>query len=214
MWDKGYLENRQMSGAFQLLRSNDLVWSRLIRDYLMGDRQPLNDLMAWNADSTRMPYRMHSEYLRKLFLDNELAEGNFEVDGRPIAISDIRAPVFLVGTEKDHVAPWRSVYKFNLSVDTEVTFALASGGHNVGIVSPPGHPRHSFRIGTRQEGDRYVDPDTWERTAPCREGSWWPAWVTWLAERSGGRTAPPAMGSPEQGLPPLCDAPGTYVLQP
>ena len=105
MWEKGYLDTKQMAGAFQLLRSNDLVWSRMIHDYMMGERSEMNDLMAWNADATRMPYRMHSEYLRHLFLKNDLAEGCYRVGGRPVALSDIRAPVFMVGTERDHVAP-------------------------------------------------------------------------------------------------------------
>ena len=107
MWEQGFLDSRQMASAFQMLRSNDLVWSRLVHDYLLGERRPMSDLMAWNADATRMPYRMHSEYLRKLFLDNDLAEGRFEADGRPVSLADVRAPIFAVGTERDHVAPWR-----------------------------------------------------------------------------------------------------------
>jgi polyhydroxyalkanoate synthase len=213
MWEQGYLEAGQMSGAFQLLRSNDLIWSRMARDYLMGERQPIYDLMAWNADATRMPYRMQSEYLRKLFLANDLAEGRFEVGGRPVALSDIRVPLFAVGTETDHVAPWRSVYKFNLMMDSDVTFVLTSGGHNAGVVSPPGRPDRHYRIATKADQDHYVDPDTWLRQIAPREGSWWPPFVQWLEARSGEPAAPPAMGAPERGLAPLADAPGTYVLQ-
>jgi polyhydroxyalkanoate synthase len=213
MWDKGYLENRQMSGAFQLLRANDLFWSRIIHDYFFGDRQALNDLMAWNADSTRLPYRMHSEYLRKLFLNNDLAHDRYEVGGKPVALSDIRVPVFMVGTTKDHVAPWRSVYKFNISADAEVTFVLASGGHNAGIVTPPGYPNRSYRMGTRSEGAHYVDPESWEATAHLREGSWWLGWDRWLDERSGEPVSPPPLGAPEQGYPALGNAPGLYVLE-
>ena len=105
MWEQGYLDTRQMAGAFQLLRSNDLIWSRVVHDYLMGQRQPLTDLMAWNTDGTRLPYRMHSEYLRKLFLENELAEGRYVVEGQPISLSDIHAPIFAVGTERTTSPP-------------------------------------------------------------------------------------------------------------
>ena len=213
MWDQGYLDGYQMAGAFQILRSNDLIWSRLVRNYLLGQRLPINDLMAWNGDLTRMPYRMHSEYLRRLFLNNELASGRYEVDGHTVAISDIRAPVFSVGTIKDHIAPWQSVYKIHLLADAdEVTFVLASGGHNAGIVSEPGHPGRSFLLGTHREGDPYVDPETWQETTASRTGSWWPSWERWLVGHCPEKTRPPTMGVP--GSSPLTDAPGTYVLQP
>ncbi len=213
MWQQGFLDAKQMAGAFQLLRSNDLIWSRIMRDYMMGERAPVNDLMSWNADTTRMPYRMHSEYLRKLYLNNDLVEGRFEVDGRPITTLDIRVPIFCVGTERDHVAPWRSVYKWNLTTDTEITFLLTTGGHNAGIVSEPGHPGRSYQVATRQHDDLYVDPDTWSRQTPTKDGSWWPEWVAWLNKRSGKKRAPPPIGSAEVGSAALTDAPGTYVFQ-
>ena len=174
----------------------------------------MTDLMAWNADATRMPYRMHSEYLRTLFLNNDLAEGRYVVGSRPITLTDIRVPIFAVGTDRDHVAPWRSVYKINLLADTEVTFVLTTGGHNAGIVSEPGHPRRSYQIATHTEGELYLDPEQWQATIPRREGSWWLAWQAWLQSHSTGPADPPAMGMPGRGYPPLADAPGQYVLQP
>ncbi|WP_081928855.1 alpha/beta fold hydrolase [Microvirga sp. BSC39] len=213
MRSQGYLDTRQMAGAFQLLRSNDLIWSRLVRHYLMGERTPMNDLMAWNADATRMPYRMHTEYLRQLFLNNDLAEGRFQVDGRPVAVSDIRAPILAVGTERDHVAPWRSAFKIHLLADTDVTFLLTTGGHNAGIVVGADNPKASFQTLTKSVSGHYLDPDTWTGIAPRFEGSWWPEWARWLASHSSELTEPPSMGAPGRGYPALCDAPGTYVLQ-
>jgi poly[(R)-3-hydroxyalkanoate] polymerase subunit PhaC len=211
MREQGFLDANQMAGTFQLLRSNDLIWSRLVREYLLGRRAPMSDLMAWNADGTRLPARMHSEYLRRLFLGNDLFEGRYDVAGRPVALSDIRIPIFAVATATDHVAPWRSVYKIGLVADTEVTFLLTSGGHNAGIVSEPGHAGRWYRTTTRQEGDPYVDPARWETTAPRSEGSWWPAWVRWLQSHSEGRVPPPETGSAPAGYPALGAAPGTYV---
>jgi polyhydroxyalkanoate synthase len=213
MWEQGFLDAKQMAGAFQMLRSNDLIWSRMVREYLMGERPPMSDLMAWNTDSTRMPYRMHSEYLRQLFLDNDLAEGRFMVDGRPIALTDVRAPIFAVGTIWDHVAPWRSTYKIHLQTDTAVTYLLTTGGHNVGIVSEPDRAHRSFQVRTKKAVDHYVDPGTYLAEAPRKDGSWWPEWTAWLAERSGSLVTPPSMGAATAGYIPICDAPGTYVLQ-
>jgi polyhydroxyalkanoate synthase len=211
MWKQGYLNTTQMAGAFQMLRSNDLIWSRIVREYLMGERAQMNDLMAWNADATRMPYRMHSEYLRKLYLNNDLAEGRLKVDGRPVHVSDIRVPIFAVGTVKDHVAPWRSAFKIDMLSDTDVSFALTSGGHNAGIVSELGHPRRTYRVRHRKAEDLHMDPDTWLNETPEREGSWWPAWVDWLTAHSGDMSGPPPMGCKDH--PPLEDAPGTNVFQ-
>lgn len=213
MWDQGYLSADQMAGAFQMLRSNDLVWSRMVRDYLMGDRAPMIDLMAWNADSTRMPYRMHAEYLRELFLRNDLATGRYIVDGHPVALPNIRVPIFAVGTERDHVAPWHSVYKLHYLTDTDVTFVLASGGHNAGIVSEPGHPHRHYRVRHHLASDAYMGPEEWFAATPATEGSWWAAWEGFLSANSSAEVAPPPMGAPEAGYPALMAAPGTYVMQ-
>lgn len=214
MWQQGFLSTDQMGGAFRLLRSADLIWSRNVHDYLMGKRMPMFDLLAWNADGTRLPATMHSQYLRKLFLNNDLAAGRYEVTGRPISISDIRAPIFAVGTEKDHVAPWKSVYKFHTAADTDVTFVLTSGGHNAGIVSQPGHPDRQFRIATTSHDAPFRDADSWRDAVAAQDGSWWEAHAAWLKARSGPVGDVPGMGDAARGFAPICDAPGTYVLQP
>jgi polyhydroxyalkanoate synthase len=214
MAEQGVLDARQMAGAFQILRSNDLVWSHVIQSYLLGERESQTDLMAWNADATRMPARMHADYLRELFLDNDLAEGRYRVHGEPIAIEDIKLPIFAVGTRTDHVAPWHSVHKLHLLTDAEVTFVLTSGGHNAGIVSEPGHHGRVYQILTRPAEGHYVPPDTWLAKAARVEGSWWPAWADWLTARSGPSASPPPLGRPEAGYKPITNAPGTYVREP
>jgi polyhydroxyalkanoate synthase len=211
MWDRGVLDTTQMAGAFQLLRSNDLIWSKLTRDYLMGERAPPSDLMAWNADATLLPYRMHSEYLRKLFLHNDLAEGRYLVEGKPIALSDLHAPMFVVGTVRDHVAPWRSTYKINYQVEADVTYLLTSGGHNAGIVAPPGEQGHFYQVGKKAAEAAYIGPDEWLKAAPKVEGSWWPEWAKWLTAQSGEPCGPPPMGVGRTDGQMLPDAPGDYV---
>jgi polyhydroxyalkanoate synthase len=213
MAEKGYLSSDQMAGAFALLRARDLIWAPAIRDYLLGQRGEAFDLMAWNADATRMPARMHSQYLRKLFLDNDLAEGRYHVGDHAIAVGDIRAPIFAVGTEDDHVAPWRSVYKMHLFADTDVTFVLTSGGHNAGIVSEPGHPNRHFRIAETAADAVFRDPGDWFAATDRQEGSWWPAFTAWLDQHSSPSVPPPHLGARSGRYAVLCDAPGTYVRQ-
>ena len=213
MWEQGFLDSRQMAGAFEMLRSNDLIWSRIVHEYLLGGRQKMTDLMAWNADATRMPYRMHAEYLRKLFLENDLAEGRFTAAGRPVALSDIHVPVFAVGTERDHVAPWRSTYKINLEVEGEVTYVLTSGGHNAGIISEPNHPGRSFRVSTKAADQHYLEPERFLTEASAKQGSWWPEWMAWLDRRSGGLADLPHMGASGARYAAFGDAPGVYVFQ-
>ena len=213
MWSRGYLDSSQMGGAFQILRSNDLVWSRVLNTYLMGEREKMSDLMAWNADGTRMPYTMHSQYLRRLFLNDDLAQGRYRVDGEAITLSALHAPIFVVGTEFDHVAPWRSVHKIHMLCNAEIRFVLTSGGHNVGIVSEPGHPGRRFHVLTRVADGAALSPEEWLARAEPHEGSWWAEWAKWLAERSGPAVAPPTMGGAKRGHKLLADAPGDYVLK-
>jgi len=212
MWMHGYLKAEEMAGAFHILRSNDLIWSRLINSYAMGEREKPLDIMLWSDDSTRMPYRMHSEYLRQLYLENRLAEGAMIVDGHPITLRAIAIPIFLVGTEWDHVAPWRSVFKLHLMTERDVTFVLTNGGHNAGIVSEPGHSGRYYRIATQKASGAYIDPDTWLEVAEYKIGSWWPEWALWLNENSPNKTEPPTLGSPLNGYPIIGPAPGEFVL--
>jgi polyhydroxyalkanoate synthase len=213
MWDRGYLDSRQMASAFQWMNSNDLIWSRLLKHYLLGERAPMSDLMAWNADGTRLPYRMHAEYLRRMFLNNDLASGRYPVHGKPVALTAIQCPIYALGTVHDHVAPWRSVHKLHLLTNVDTTFVLTSGGHNVGIVNPPGVPGRSFQALTRRHDGAYLDPDAWLRAASRHEGSWWTHWLSWLQDHSGEPGPLPNMGAPDMGLSPLADAPGHYVLK-
>lgn len=213
MWQRGYLDKSQMKSTFQMLRSNDLVWSYRLHNQLLGERAPVSDLMAWNADGTRLPYRMHVEYLRGMFLDNALARGDWKVQGTAVNLADITVPIFNVGTVQDHVAPWRSVFKLQALTDAPQTFVLTAGGHNVGIVNPAGQAKSSYRLRARSAGDRLLTPDEWLQATPTVAGSWWSAWSDWLARHSGRRVPPPSMGAPRAGLPPLEAAPGLYVHQ-
>jgi polyhydroxyalkanoate synthase len=209
----GVLKSEQMGGAFSLLRSRELLWTPAVNSYLKGKRESPNDLMAWNADGTRMPCRMHAEYLRRLYLNNTLARGEYESAGHRVDLAAIRLPMFVVGTETDHVAPWKSVYKARaLTRSADYTFLLTSGGHNAGIVSGPVHPRRRYRVRSWSNETDTLAPEAWlESTAP-EAGSWWPVWDRWLAQHSAAsRVAPPPIGSKAHAR--IADAPGEYVLQ-
>ncbi|MEM1429327.1 MAG: alpha/beta fold hydrolase [Pseudomonadota bacterium] len=208
MWTQGYLDRPQMTRTFASIRAEDLIYTRAVNRYFLGQDDLPSDILVWNGDTTRMPARMHSEYLRGLFLENRLSAGRFAVEGRVIALKDISAPIFIVGTETDHIAPWRSVYKTRLFTDGDATFVLTNGGHNGGILSEPGHARRHYRIGHRQPGALYSGPDHWLARHEPIEGSWWPELAAWLADRSGTPGPPPA--APSLGLGP---APGSYVHQ-
>ncbi|MGQ9724835.1 MAG: PHA/PHB synthase family protein [Tepidimonas sp.] len=205
---RGFLTGQQMAGSFQFLHSRELVWSSQTRRWLLGEDEVGNDLMAWNADVTRLPAVMHSQYLRHCYLNNDLAEGRFQFEDQPISLRDIRVPVFAVGTIKDHVAPWRSVYKIHHLVSAEVTFALTNGGHNAGIVSEPGHRGRYHQLLTTPASHPWRTAQEWLAAAPRVEGSWWPSWAGWLRERSSGEV--PARIPPERAE--LGSAPGRYVM--
>jgi len=215
MLKEGVLDSTQMGGAFAMLRAHDLLWQPAVNAYLKGERAAMIDLMAWNADGTRMPAKMHTEYLYGLYLNNDLSHDRFKVEGEVVHLSDIRVPMFVIGTETDHVAPWKSVYKVDRLVQSsEFTFLLTSGGHNAGIVSGPAHPKRRHRLRTRHAGEPRLTADRWLETTPVTPGSWWPAWGAWLlAHSEGGRVPPPPMGAPDKGYVPAADAPGEYVRQ-
>jgi polyhydroxyalkanoate synthase len=208
----GFLSADSMGGAFAALRSGDLIWGPKVDRYFLGKEGFSNDLMTWNADGTRMPRRMHTEYLRRLYLDNELAEGQYLVDDKVVSLASIQVPVFVVGTETDHVAPWKSVYKIHNLSNTEVTFLLTSGGHNAGIISGPSHPRRRYRITTIKPDDHLVSPENWIAENKANPGSWWPVWDKWLDEQMSKQVKPPAMGAARKGYKALRNAPGQYVM--
>lgn len=162
MNERGYLSGRQMGGSFVYLASRGLLWGRNTRRYLLGEDDASFDLMSWNADTTRLPARMHSEYLSALFLNNALAAGQYRFAGATVALMDIQAPMMVVATTRDHVSPWKSVYKIHLQTDTHVTFVLAEGGHNAGIVCEPGRPRRSYQIASVEDNSGWIDPDDWK----------------------------------------------------
>lgn len=211
MWEQGYLDRPQMTRTFASIRAEDLIYTRAVKRYFLGIEDLPSDIMVWNGDTTRMPARMHSEYLRGLFLENRLTAGRFAVEGRVIALKDISLPMFVIGTETDHIAPWRSVYKTKLFTDCDLDFVLTSGGHNGGILSEPGHKGRHYRHAFRASGAHYVGPDAWFAANDPVAGSWWPAYAGWLARLSANPANPPKTGS--QAHPPLCDAPGSYVHQ-
>jgi polyhydroxyalkanoate synthase len=192
MWDQGYLDRPQMARAFSTIRSEDLIYSRAVRRYFLGQQELPTDMGVWVSDTTRMPAQMHSEYLRGLFLENRLTAGRFAIEGRAIALKDIVAPMFVIATEADHIAPWRSVYKTRLFTDCDLTFVLTSGGHNGGIVNEPESNRGQYTISHGADAALYVGPDDWLKQQAARPGSWWPEWKNWLHGKSTGLVTAPA----------------------
>lgn len=215
MRPNGYLDSAQMSSAFQMIGAADRKWAQMTKEYGFGERSQMNDLMVWNADGTRLPIRMHSQYLHHMYLNNDLAKGRFYLQGKPVRLEDINCPVFGVGTDQDFVAPWRSVYKMHNTIQTVIEFVLTSGGHNAGIVSPPGLPRRSYLHMTRKKGGENFSADQWTQQAKREEGSWWTHWLAWLDKHSSAPVpARKILGTyPIDGHEVSVQAPGTYVFE-
>jgi polyhydroxyalkanoate synthase len=204
MAEKGYLDAGSMSGAFDLLRPNDLIFNYIGPNWLEGADPPAFDILAWNNDSTRMPAAMHSFYLRNFYLENRLVSGTLELCGEQLALKQVTMDTFIVAAEKDHIAPWRSSFSSTQMLGGNITFVLSTAGHIAGVVNPPS-PKAKHWIGT----DAISDPDTWRQQATEVKGSWWQTWAEWIGDRAGAMQTPPPMGSSTH--PPIADAPGTYV---
>ena len=205
MKEKGYFDGARMAEAFNLLRANDLIWSFVINNYLMGKDPFPFDLLYWNSDSTRMPRVMHSAYLRDLYQRNRLREpGGITLDGVPIDLAAIDIPVYILSTREDHIAPWRSTYAATRLYRGPMRFVLAMSGHIAGVVNPPAANKYGYFT-----GELAPTPDDWLGKATAHDGSWWPDWDAWVSEYDGGETAPREPGA--GALPAIEDAPGRYV---
>ncbi len=207
MAQRGYLEGRQMATSFNMLRANDLIWSFVVNNYLLGKDPFPFDLLYWNSDSTRMPCAMHSFYLRKMYQENRLIEpGGITLDGVPIDLTKVRVPVYLLSTREDHIAPWLAAYTATQILKGPKRFVLAGSGHIAGVVNPPAANKYGYWIG---EGRLPEDPDAWLETAEYSAGSWWVDWAEWLTPKAGPKV--PARKPGDGGLKPIEDAPGSYV---
>ena len=202
---KGYLEGRDMHATFNMLRANDLIWSFVVNNYLLGKQPFPFDLLYWNADSTRMPAAMHSFYLRRMYQENLLREpGGIELGGVKLNLRKIKTPAFLLSTREDHIAPWRSTYAATQLYHGPVKFVLSASGHIAGVVNPPGG-----KYGHWENDRNPPSAEEWLAGATEHTGSWWPAWEEWVAAFAGGEVAARVPGDGK--LTPIEDAPGSYV---
>ena len=204
MAEKGFLEGSQMSSTFDILRANDLIFSYVASNWLMGQRPPAFDILAWNGDNTRLPAAMHSFYLRTLYIDNQLAKGGMEIDGHDLTLKDIKSDAYVVSAVNDHIVPWQASYKTTGLLGGNVRYVLSNGGHVAGIVNPPG-PKAWHEV-ARKNGPTAAE---WRAAAERHAGSWWEDWTEWARKRAGALTKPPPMGTRRH--PALGDAPGDYI---
>lgn len=207
MMERGYLDSNSMATMFNMLRANDLIWSNVVNNYLLGKEPPAFDLLYWNDDGTRMTRAAHSFYLRNTYLENNMVKPNkIVLKGIPIDLGQIRQDIYAVGAEQDHIVPWKSAWRISQLAHGSVRFALAGSGHIAGVISPPSKGRGYW---TNDKPTK--NADEWLATAESHKGSWWQDWLEWLKPRSGEQQAPPSMGS--QAHPPITPAPGIYVLE-
>jgi len=206
MSERGYLEGREMATTFNMLRANDLIWSFVVNNYLLGKDPFPFDLLYWNSDSTRMPASMHSFYLRQMYQENRLSKGEIRLLNTQIDLTRIKIPVFILSTREDHIAPWRSTFVATTLYKGPTTFCLAASGHIAGVVNPPAANKYCFW----ESDKKAATPEDWLAAAKQHPGSWWPFWNEWAKQHSGGEVEPRIPGTAK--LPALGDAPGSYVL--
>jgi polyhydroxyalkanoate synthase len=203
---RGYLEGSEMATTFNMLRANDLIWSFVVNNYLMGNEPFPFDLLYWNSDSTRMPAKMHSFYLRKMYQENLLAtQGGITLNGVPIDLGKIKTPAYFLSTREDHIAPWKSTYRGTQLLGGTKRFVLAASGHIAGVVNPPDGGKYSHWVNTALPSD----PEAWFHGATEIAGSWWPDWHRWVTAL--GKEQVKARVPGEGKLTPIEDAPGSYV---
>jgi polyhydroxyalkanoate synthase len=205
MLRRGYLEASEMATMFDLLRSRDLIWNYVASGWLMGEDPPAFDILAWNADGTRMPADMHAFYLRYCYVENQLAHDEMTLAGAELHLGDVEVDTYLLSAREDHIAPWKSSYASTRLLGGTIRFVLTSSGHVAGIVNPPSSGRTFWTNDALP-----ADPEAWLAGAVDHQGSWWQDWADWVAVRAGARCKPPPVGSNRHR--PLGDAPGTYVL--
>jgi polyhydroxyalkanoate synthase len=202
----GVLPGAKMAGAFNMLRANDLIWSFVINNYLLGKPAAAFDLLYWNSDTTRMPSRLHLSYLRNCYRDNALAKGEMELGGVRLDLTKVHVPVYLQAAREDHIAPARSVYKAVNLFSGPVRFVLAGSGHIAGVINPPAKQKYQYWTGPAPKGDGY---DKWLEKAKEHPGSWWPHWQAWVEKLDDRKAKPRKIGN--RKFKPIEDAPGSYV---
>jgi polyhydroxyalkanoate synthase len=201
----GVVTAQSLSAVFSWMRPDDLVFNYVANNWLMGERPPIFDILAWNADGTNLPARLHGQFL-DVFRSNTLARGELRVLGSPVDLSRISVPVFVTGAVNDHLTPWTGCYRTTQLLSGPSTFILSNAGHIASLVNPPGNPKASYWIG----GEPGADPGRWLETAEKRTGTWWDTWADWVLQRSGDERRAPEVGSDD--YPPLDPAPGRYVV--